>query len=69
MGCTAFQNGYGSKSVTVLPNRNRARAAPVGGATNRGNRGTGCACVTAFLLVANEIVVYTTLYTNVNLHL
>lgn len=55
-----FGGGYGSKSVTVLPYRNGAQAAPVGRATNYGNRGTGEACDAVFLLVAAAIVVNAT---------
>lgn len=66
---SAILGRYGSKSVTVLPDRNGARAAPVGGLTNHGSRGTGCAYIIGYLLVANAIVVYATPFTNVNLHL
>lgn len=38
-GYSDFLEFYGSKSVAVLPDRNRARAAPVGGVTDYGNRG------------------------------
>ena len=54
---SAIGGCYGSKPVTVLPYRNRAQAAPVGRATNHGNRGTGEACDDVFLLVAVAIVV------------
>ena len=46
-----------------------ARAVPVGRVTNYGNMGTGCACFPLCLLVACEIVVYATQFTNVNSHL
>lgn len=38
-GYSDFLEFYSGKSVAVLPDRNRAQAAPVGGVTNYGNRG------------------------------
>lgn len=69
MGYSDFQEFYGSKSVAVLPDRNRAQAAPVGSVTNYGNRGRFSRLWVGQIIVAFAIVAPTTEFTNVNSHL
>ena len=57
---------YGSKSVAVLPDRNRARAAPVGRCTDSGNRGRFIRPWVGQIIVAFAIVALTTEFTFVN---